>query len=112
VWELGFERRRGGRRRRLGDGGNGSGSDFWSSRNALRLASIVRFKGLFFEETENVVKNKITVGLLGEEEALNELAPRAALVGHFTDDQDGDATVGGGLSINRMDEDLAVLETQ
>jgi len=66
--------------------------------------------GFFFEEAEDVVEDKVAVGLLSEEEGLYEFAPWVAVVGHFADDLDDDAAAGRRLCIDGVDEDLAVLE--
>jgi len=55
---------------------------------------------VFLEEAEDVIKDKVTIGLLSEEESLNELLPRFALVRHFTNHLNDDTAVGRGLSIN------------
>ena len=55
---------------------------------------------LFFEETEDVVKDIVTIGLLSEKESLNEFFPPLATVRQFTNHLDGDATVGRGLRID------------
>lgn len=75
------------------------------------LTGIVRLDSLLLEETENVVKDKVSVGLFGKEEGLDKLAPWLGVVGHFTDDLNDDATVGRGLSIDRVDENFAIFET-
>ena len=92
--------------------GDGGGWDFWSGCSVLGFAGFVALDGFLLEEAEHVVEDEVAVGLLGEEEALDELAPGAVLVGHFTDDQDGDAAVEGRLRVHGVDEDLAVLEAQ
>jgi hypothetical protein len=76
-----------------------------------RIADIVTVNGFFLQETEHVIKNIVTVSLTSEEEALGEFSPGTAMIGHFADDEDSDTTIGGGLGINRVDEDFAVLET-
>lgn len=106
---LGLERGLSGGRNRLRDSGC-SGSDFWGSRSALRLAGIVTLHSFFFEEAEHVIEDKVPIWLFSQEEALDEFAPRAIVIGHLADNQDGDTTVGGRLCVNRVDEDFAVLE--
>jgi hypothetical protein len=49
--------------------------------------------------------------LFGEEESLHEFTPRVTMVRHLSDDLDDDTTVCGGLRINGVDEDFAVLES-
>ena len=79
-------------------------------RNRIGLGSIVSLDGLFLQETEDVIENKVSVWLFGEEEGLNEFAPGITVVGHFTDDLDDDAAIGGGLRVNGVNENLAILE--
>jgi hypothetical protein len=71
-------------------------------KDALLWLAFIALNGLllFLEETEDVVEDKVTIRLLGEEESLNEFLPRLATVGHFTDHLNDDATVGRGLRIN------------
>jgi hypothetical protein len=64
------------------------------------LLAFIALAILFFEETEDVVEDKVTIGLLSEEESLDELLPRLATVGHFTDHLNDDATIGRGLGID------------
>jgi hypothetical protein len=65
---------------------------------------------ILLEEAEDVVQNVVAARLFSEEEGLDKLAPRLALVGHLADDLDYDAPVRRRLSVNAVDEDLAVLE--
>jgi hypothetical protein len=47
----------------------------------LRLAFItLRIRVLILEKAEDVIEDKVTIGLLGEEKSLNELPPRLATV--------------------------------
>jgi len=55
---------------RLGDGDG-------RLRKGIGIVSLNRF---LFEKTEDVVENKVTVGLLGEEKSLDKLAPRLAAI--------------------------------
>lgn len=64
------------------------------------------------EVTENVVQDVETLGLLGQEEGLDELLGRAAPVGHLSEDLDHDSSVQRGLAVDVADQDLAVLEIQ
>ena len=78
--------------------------------NLLALLFLALFNRLLLQEAENVVKDEVAIRLLSEEEGLDKLFPVLALVRHFTNDLDDDATVRRGLGIDRMNEDLAVLE--
>ena len=60
---------------------------------------------------EDVVENKVSVGLASEDEGLGELAVGQRLVRDFTDDLDDDVLVGG-LRVDVGDADLAVLEVE
>jgi len=94
--ERGNWRRNGGRR---DDGGDGRGSGLTCrshclgglrDRSGLRLRDgngrlgkgigIVSLDRLLLEKTEDVVENKVTVGLLSEEKSLDKLAPRLAAI--------------------------------
>ena len=75
------------------------------------LASVVALSSLFLEETEDIIEDEVPIRLLGEEERLNELFPSLSSIRHFTDDLDDDTTIRGGLSIDGVDEDLAIFET-
>jgi hypothetical protein len=46
----------------------------------LLWLAFVALNCLIFEETKDVVENKVAVGLLGEEEGLNKFPPRLATV--------------------------------
>jgi len=82
---------------------------FRFSGGLLWLAFFVLYC-LFFEEAKDVVENKVAVRLLGEEESLNKFPPRLTTVRHFTNNLNDDATVGRGLSVDRVNEDLAVFK--
>lgn len=77
----------------------------------LRVRGLVVFNGVFLQKAEDIVEDEISVRLLGKEERLDEFPPWLAVVGHFTNDLNDYTTVRGGLRIDRVDEDLAVLET-
>jgi hypothetical protein len=91
--------------------GNCGRGDFGRSRGAFCLACVITLNSLLLEETEHVVEDEVTIWLLGEEKALDELAPWATLVGHFADDEDGDTTICRGLRVYGMNKDFAVLES-
>ena len=74
------------------------------------LAFILALSSLLLEETEDVVEDEVSVRLLGEEECLYKLFPSLSPIGHFTDDLDDNATIRGGLSIDGVNENLAILE--
>jgi hypothetical protein len=77
---------------------------------SLRLTCIIALNGLFLQEPEDIIKDEIPIRLFGEEERLHEFTPRFAVVRHFTNDLDDDAAICGGLRIDGMDEDFAVLK--
>lgn len=68
---------------------------------------------IFFlnQVTEDIVQNVVAVGLLGQDEGLDELARRLRLVGDLTDDGDQDV-VEGSLGVNVQDANLALLEVK
>jgi hypothetical protein len=66
---------------------------------------------LFLEKAEDVVQHEVPIGLFGQKEGLDELAPSFAMVGHFTNDLDDYPTICRRLSINRVNENLAVIKT-
>lgn len=88
---------------------NGSRSKLDRLRS-LGLLVLTFLNGFFLKETEDIVEDEITIGLLSEEEGLNKLPPRFTLVGHFADDLDDDTAICRRLSVDRVDEDLAILE--
>jgi hypothetical protein len=49
-------------------------------RSSLLWLAFIALNGLFLEEAEDVIENKVTIGLLSEEEGLNELLPRLATI--------------------------------
>jgi len=69
-------------------------------RGSLLWLAFIALNGLFLEEAEDVIENKVTIGLLGEEEGLNELLPRLATIRHFTNDLNDDTPVGRRLCID------------
>jgi hypothetical protein len=85
-------------------------SKFWGG-STPRLAYIVTVNGFFLEETEHVVEHIVTISLTSEEETLRKLPPGTTEVGHFADDKDCDATIGGRLGVNGVNEYFTVLET-
>ena len=78
---------------------------------SVLLASVIALSSLFLEETEDIVEDEVPIRLLSEEERLNKLFPRLSSIRHFTDDLDDDATIRGGLSIDGVNEDLTIFET-
>lgn len=67
--------------------------------------------GLLLQEAEDVIEDKIAIWLLCKEESLDELLPRLTAIAHLANDLDDNTTRRRSLRIHRMDEDLAVLET-
>src|SRR6202011_1048096 len=76
----------------------------------LRLTSIIALNSLFLQEAEDIIEDKVSIRLFGKEERLHELTPWVTVVRHFSDNLDNDAAVCGGLGVDGMDEDFAVLE--
>ena len=81
-----------------------------NGRSRLGFADII-LDGIFLEEPEDVVENKVAIWLFCKEESLDELSPGITMVGHLADDLNDDTTVGGGLRVYGVNEDFAVLET-
>ena len=71
---------------------------------------VIRVHRFLLKETEDVIEDKVSVRLLGQEKRLRELAPKIATIGHFADDLDDDPAICRGLRVDRVDEDFAVLE--
>ena len=92
-----------------GFGGRRSGRLLISGYTLLTF--IFALSSLLLQETEDIVEDEVPVRLLGKEECLNKLFPSLSSIGHFTDDLDDNATIRGGLSIDGVNEDLAILET-
>ena len=76
----------------------------------LRLLLFALLNGLLLQEAEDVIEDKVAVGLLGEEKRLHEFPPSFALVRHLTDDLNDDTAICRRLSVDRVNEDLAILE--
>jgi len=55
---------------------------------------------LFLEEAENVIKDKVTIGLLGKEEGLHEFAPGRTFICHLANDLNDDTAIGTRLGID------------
>ena len=81
------------------------------SRSDVALRLFALFNRLLLQEAEDVVEDEVAIRLFSQEESLDKLLPCFTLVRHLTNDLNDDSTVCGGLSINRVDEDLAVLES-
>lgn len=64
---------------------------------------------LLSEIAEDVVQNKVTVGLLGEDKSLDKSLVGLALVGDLSNDLDDDVGVGA-LGVDVGDADFSVLE--
>jgi hypothetical protein len=69
-WRSGLTGRRGDLGRRWCGYGLGSSSLGFSS-----LADVVTLNGLFLQEAEDIIEDKVAVGLLSEEKGLHELTP-------------------------------------
>ena len=80
-------------------------------RSNVRFRLVAVLNRFFFQEAKDVVENEVSIRLLGKEERLDEFLPSLSLVRHLADDLNNDTAICRGLSINRVDEDLAVLET-
>jgi hypothetical protein len=78
--------------------------------DGLSLIDLVALNGLLLQESEDVVENEVAIWLFGEEEGLDELAPRFICVGHLTDDLDNDPAICRRLGIDGVYEDFAILE--
>jgi hypothetical protein len=78
----------------------GSFGNLLGFRGSLLWLAFIALDGLFLEEAEDVIENKVTIGLLSEEEGLNELLPRLATIRHFTNDLNDDTPVGRRLCID------------
>lgn len=64
---------------------------------------------LLSEIAEDVVQNKVTVGLLGEDKSLDKSLVGLALVGDLSNDLNDDVGVGA-LGVDVGDADFSVLE--
>jgi hypothetical protein len=49
---------------------------------------------LLLQVSENIVEDKVTVGLFGEEEGLSEFSPSLISIRHFTNDENNDTASG------------------
>jgi hypothetical protein len=90
--------------------GGRSGLDHAAGDLSLLLRSLL-ILGLVGEIAEDVVQNKVTVGLLGKNKGLHEPLVRLALVGDLTDDLDDDVGVGA-LRVDVGNADLGVVEVE
>jgi hypothetical protein len=75
------------------------------------LLIVILLHRLVSKVTEDIIKDKVAVGLLGEDEGLDEALVGLALVGDFTNDLDDDVGVGA-LGVDVGDADLCVLEVE
>lgn len=75
----------------------------------MSLFLVFSIDRLLLQKTENVIEDKVTVGLLSKEERLREFAPRLAAVRHLTNDLDDDTTICRRLRIHGVNEDFTVL---
>jgi hypothetical protein len=66
---------------------------------------------LLSEVTEDVVQDKVSVGLLGKDKGLDEALVGLAVVGDFSNDLDDNVRVGA-LGVDVGDADLCVLEVE
>jgi hypothetical protein len=55
---------------------------------------------LFLEEAEDVIEDKVAIGLLGKEEGLHKFAPGSTFICHLANDLDDDTTIGTRLGID------------
>lgn len=72
-----------GQARRESNGWRRRGRGLWRGLRgggSVNVTRLVVLNGLLLEETEDVVENEVAVGLLGEEERLDKLAPWIALI--------------------------------
>jgi hypothetical protein len=93
----------------LNDRGGLSNLGSLSNRSGLGILHNLIF--LLDEIAEDIIKNVVAVGLLSQDESLDELARWLRLVGDLTDDGDQDV-VKGSLGVNVQDADLALLEVE
>jgi hypothetical protein len=49
---------------------------------------------VFFEVSENIVEDKVTVGLFGEEEGLGEFSPSLVSIRHFSRSENNNTSSG------------------
>ena len=63
--------------------------------------------GLVLDVAENVIEDKVSVGLAGKDEGLNEFTMWLRVVGKLADDLDDNVGVGG-LRVDISDTDLGV----
>lgn len=90
----------------------GSGLGDLGGRGSGLLLSLVSFRVIFLVDvSQHVVENKVSGGLLGEDESLDEFSGLGSLVGGLADDLNDNALVGS-LGIDVGDADLAVLEVE
>lgn len=86
--------------------------DYWSGLNLAGLTgTFFILDRLLLQEAEDVIENKIAIWLLCKEECLDELLPGLTAITHLANDLDDNTARRRSLRIHRMDEDLAVLET-
>lgn len=76
-----------------------------------RLLELLVVLGLLSKVAEDVVQDKVTVGLLGKDEGLDKALVGLALVGDLANDLDDDVGVGA-LGVDVGDADFGVLEVE
>lgn len=91
-------------------GSNGCGGRLLYAIGALLLCLLVLLR-LLGKETENVVEYEVAVGLLGEDEGLDEALVGLALVGNFANDLNNDVGIRA-LGVDIGDADFGVLVLQ
>ena len=75
------------------------------------LVDLLLLLRLLSKVAEDVIEDEVAVGLLGEDEGLDEALVRLALVGNLTNDLDDDVGIGA-LGVDVGDADLGVLEVE
>jgi hypothetical protein len=80
------------------------------SRQLIFTIFVTTINRLLFKEPEYIVEDEIAVRLFGKEESLDKFPPRLATVGHLTNDLDYNTTIRRRLCVNRVNEDLTILE--
>ena len=89
---------------------SGGGSRLFDAVRS-RLLKLLLFLGLLGKVAEDIVQDKVTVGLLGEDEGLDETLVGLTLVGDLANDLDDDVGVRA-LGVDVGDADFGVLEVE